>query len=480
MIKTISFITALIVLMVIGFFYREPLLEAYQTHLTPNELVITLNTPATDLSPYSLNANNLTRTANIYEGLVQFDSNLKVVPALALSWGNLDPTTWEFKLRKSVLFHDGTVFNAQSVVRSLEDARRYGGSEIKNLLKGVAKIEIMDDTTIQLITQEPDPLILSKLTKFHIHHGDRVGTGPYTFQGWRKGWELKLRAFDHYWGKAPDFARVRYEVITSKQKRKQLFDEGKTDILVAVPRDQALILPETELKKSYNLEVNFLMFQLNNPLLTRENREAIRQLIDPEKLVEIGNFFVRPASQLVAPGVFGYNPDLPFFTYDESAVKRYLFGDVREKITLDYLSTYRTLSDYLRLQLQEAGFAVKNNPVSPEELLARIQNQESALFVIGWQFEDGDAGSFFDAFIHSKGEFNNGRYSNPEVDALIEASRSEIDREKRLAMLREVSKRVNDDLIAIPLFESTRLYAVQKKLEWEPRLDGLVLAKEVR
>ena len=89
-------------------------------------LVIVLNTPATDLSPYSLNLNNLIRTANIYEGLVAFDRNLRIIPSLAVSWGNLDPVTWEFKLRKEVVFHDHTSFDAEKVVKSFEDAQKNG------------------------------------------------------------------------------------------------------------------------------------------------------------------------------------------------------------------------------------------------------------------------------------------------------------------------------------------------------------------
>ncbi|MBU0727957.1 hypothetical protein KKA95_04700, partial [Patescibacteria group bacterium] len=102
----------LIALALIGFLTKDYLIEKGSDILFGGQkyeeetLNIVLNEPATDISPYSLNPNNLIRTANIYQGLVGFDKNLKIIPLLAVSWGNLDDTTWEFKLRREVLFHD--------------------------------------------------------------------------------------------------------------------------------------------------------------------------------------------------------------------------------------------------------------------------------------------------------------------------------------------------------------------------------------
>lgn len=444
-------------------------------------LQIVLNTSATDLSPYSLDLNNLIRTANVYEGLVAFDRNLKITPALAVSWGSLNDTTWEFKLRKGVIFHDGTPFNADSVLRSFDEAQKNGNSQIKSVLETVQELKKIDDYTIQLITNAPDPLVLSKLTKFFIHIKEAIGTGPYVRKNWAKGSQLSLAVFEGYWGKQPAYRTVNYTVTKNKTQRKSDFEQGNTDVLVAIPRDLALELPESQVKTSYSLEVNFLMFKLDDPLLKdRAMREAIKSLINPSAIEEIGNFFVRPVSQFVAPGVFGFSPAIPLFEFNEESMARNLFGQQKKTITLDSLDTYRTLTEYLKKQLQSAGFLVKDNVVAPNELLSRIKNNESQLFVIGWQAENGDAGDFLDNFIHSQGEFNGGRYNNTEVDRLIEQSRQELVPQKRLKMLQGIMKLVSDDLIGIPLFESSRLYAIKEGVKWEPRLDGLVLAIDVK
>jgi peptide/nickel transport system substrate-binding protein len=450
-------------------------------HYKKETLQIVLNTPATDLSEYSLNLNNLIRTANIYEGLVAFDRNLRFIPALAVSWGNLNPTTWEFKLREEVAFHDQSLFDAQSVVTSFNNAQSSGSSQAKSLLSTIKEINVVDPYTVRIITNEPDPLILSKLTKFYISKPNRIGTGSYVYTDWQKGNKLSLTAFPNYWGKQPIYQNVEYKVVKSKRQRQKDFEEGLIDILVAVPRDQALILPEEQVKTSYSLEVNFLMFKLDDPLLKdRKTREAIMTVFDPEKIEEIGNFFVRQVSQFVAPGVYGYNPNIPMHEFSEENRAKNLFGQQRKKLTLDFLSTYKTLADYLAKQLLDAGFLVSANAISPENLLSNIKENKSQMFIIGWQAENGDAGDFLDAFIHSEGEFNNGRYKNAFVDKLIEKSSQELDPAIRLKTLQQIIELVDKDLIGIPLFESSRLYALKKGLSWEPRLDGLVLATDVK
>ena len=439
-------------------------------------LTIALSSPETSLSPYSINLDDLIRTANIYQGLVSFDKNLKIVPALAVSWGNIDDRTWEFKLRKGVRFHDKSEFTAENVKKNYEEAK----SEIPTILNSIEEIKIIDPYNIQIVTKDPDPLLLSKLTKFFISRPGNAGTGPYKIREWVKGETLDLTAFTDYWGAQPAYRNASYVVIPSRTQRQKDFGEGKIGILTAVPQEEALELPKDQIKTSYSLEVNFLMFKMDDELLSQRNiREAIKSIFDPARIESIGNNFVRQATQFVAPGVYGYDPSISPFKFDESKRAKNLFGDRLEKVSLYYISSYRTLSEYLSKQLREAGFSVKNNPIAPEELINKIKNNESRIFLAGWQAEDGDAGGFLNAFIHSKGEYNGGRYKNEELDKMIEESNREMDTQKRLALLQNIMQKIDGELIGVPLFESSRLYAVKRDVLWEPRLDGLVLAAEV-
>jgi len=441
-------------------------------------LKIVLSTPVTDLSEHALDLNNQIRTGNIYEGLVAFDTNLRLVPALAVSWGNTSPTTWEFKLRKEVLFHDGSPFSADSVVDSFNSAKE---SKAGSFLDSIDEIKVLDPNLIQITTKNPDPLLPSKLTKFYMGRANYVGTGPYKVTNWDQGGTLTLTAFADYWGKFPTYRNVEYRVMENRAQRSAAYKNGEIDLLISVPPEQALDLPKDQLRTSYSLEVNFLLFKMDNPLLKdRKIRDAIRTLFDPGKIEEIGNGFVRQASQFIAPGVFGYNTKIKPFEFSADKVASNLFENRLEKIDMDYVTTYRTLSEYLVQQLKTAGFSVKANAISPAQLIERITGNEADIVLVGWRADDGDAGGFLDAFIHSAGQFNSGRYSNADMDALIEKSRQTMNPDERLQLLQTIMGKIDDELIGIPLFEASRLYAVRKGIQWEPRLDGLVLATEVK
>ncbi|MFH0837983.1 MAG: ABC transporter substrate-binding protein [Patescibacteria group bacterium] len=475
--KKIVFVIVIFTILGAGLFYFR---DAIFPIVEKDALIIVMNTAATDISPYNLDLNNATRIQNIYEGLVAFDSNLKIIPALAVSWGSLTQTSWEFRLREGVLFHDGSPFDAYDVVETFEKAKSSTNVQIVAYINSIQDITVMDGHRVIITTHSPDPLLLSKLTKVFISKEDNIGTGPYELDEWVPGDHLSLKAFPDYWGQKPEFQKARYEVVSNRTERNRMFENGDIDILVGLGAEQALELPPAQVISQYGLEVNFLMFNLDDPLFKdRDIREAVRSLIDPERIEAIGNKFVRRSNQFIAPGVFGYNQHIPVYLYDPKKEASDLFGKRLERLNFDYLSTYQTLSEYLVSQLRKAGFSVKANAVEPNDLLAKIGRNESQLFLIGWQAEDGDAGGFFESFIYSLGPLNNGRYKNPEADALIFKSRAEMDPQKRLALLQEIGDKTDKDLIGIPLFETSRLYGIKQGIQWKPRLDGQVLAAEV-
>ncbi len=445
-----------------------------------DDLVITFNTPATDISPYGLDLDNVTRTANIYQGLVALDRNLNVIPLLAVSWGNISERQWEFRLREGVFFHDGSPFSAEDVIRSYNEAQSSNSPGLTPLLETIDSIEAITDDKIKITTKTPDPLLLSKLSQLFIHRGSGIGTGPYRLTKWSAGEHLELHYFEDYWGSQPDFSSVIYQVESDRTERQNDFEANQIDILATLTPDQVDSIDSHEVKTGYGLEVVFLMFKLDDLIFEDKSmREVVQHLIDPNVIVSIGNNLVRPATQFVAQGVFGYNESIPAYDYDPANTPRNLFGVRLEPVELYYLSSFRTLADYLTVELGKAGFKVSAIETSTEELLAKVEANEPQLYLLGWRAEDGDAGSFFEAFAHQDGPYNEGRYQNEALNELIEAARGEMDNSARLNLLKEAGQLLSEDLIGIPLFETARIYGVQDKIDWEPRLDGLILASEV-
>src|SRR5580658_1136056 len=104
---------------------------------------------------------------NIYEPLIRRDRNLKLEPALATEWKNIDPTTWRIKLRQGVKFHDGTPLTAEDVIFSIQRARA-AGADVTSQLAPVKEVKKVDDSTIDFITEGPVPILPNYLVSAAI------------------------------------------------------------------------------------------------------------------------------------------------------------------------------------------------------------------------------------------------------------------------------------------------------------------------
>jgi len=156
---------------------------------------------------------------NLYEGLVRFDQNNNIKSSLAISWGNLDDLTWEYKLRKNVKFHDGSDFSADDVVETYQRLVSVEITQIPSYLKHIESILKKDDYTIEVKTDEPDPLLNQKINSLLIVKDDYIGTGPYRFVSFDDQNGLQLSAFEDYWGDLPQYRNAVFKTIKSKNIR---------------------------------------------------------------------------------------------------------------------------------------------------------------------------------------------------------------------------------------------------------------------
>jgi peptide/nickel transport system substrate-binding protein len=123
---------------------------------------------AATMDPHSyIGEDNKGATYQVYEALLDVDSDLAIVPQLALAWKPLNPTTWKFQLRQGVTFHDGTPFTAEDVVFSIERARAQT-SDFQLRVEGIAALEVIDDHTVHITTRGPDPSLWLKLADVSI------------------------------------------------------------------------------------------------------------------------------------------------------------------------------------------------------------------------------------------------------------------------------------------------------------------------
>ena len=274
---------------------------------------------------------------NVVETLVELDyANHTTLPRLAESWTQTSPTEWQFNLRQGVSFHDGTPFDAASVVYSLERTldetltcitrtKYFGGVEIT--------AKAVDPHTVVFTTATPMPILPTLMAQVAIssvntpkgeYTADPIGTGPYEFDSWTQGQDVKLSRFDGYWGEAPKIENATYVWRTKSSVSAAMVETGEADLAFSIAPQDATN-PATD-KVYPNSET--AMFRLSAdipPLNDVRVRKAINLAIDRQAFLgSIISDQAELAEQQVGPSVLGHNPDLEPWPYDPAQAQALL------------------------------------------------------------------------------------------------------------------------------------------------------------
>lgn len=457
-------------------------------------LTIAYALDANSLDPIEFDPSVRTRILNIYESLVQTDRNLQIQPCLALSWGRLSDTVWEFNLRPNVVFHDNTVFDADDVIESYYRATQDDKSSLVDVLKTIKVIKKVDDLKIQIITNDPDPLLVNRLSTLLIAPSEKsdftepVGTGPYLYAMDNQNLdELMLMRSEDYWGDVPYYKNVIIKTIKNRFDRFDAIKDGEIDILANVPPLFATDLskiPAVTVTSLPSLEVNFLIFNMDDEVVgDKRMRSAIVSAIDKNAFVDFSEGYAQPSEQFVSNGIFGFNPDVvgdKMSIGEAKEIVRDYNPFKKPQIDIDMAQGTEVIGEYIKNQLDDIGIAVSLNFLSWEDLQFKITNKESQVYYLGWRSEIGDASDFLENVVHSEGGFNGGNYLSKKVDQLIDLSLKNLKQDKRIKQLHEIMKVIiEEDIIGVPLFESDVIYGVRTGIRFWPRLDGYILAAEI-
>jgi peptide/nickel transport system substrate-binding protein len=458
-------------------------------------------------------------TYQVYEALLDIDSNLAVVPQLAVAWQILDPTHWEFELRQGVRFQDGTPFSADDVVFSIERAQAKT-SDFRDRVGGIAAVEAADDHTIRITTMAPDPSLWLKLADVAMmskawaqahdvtNPADFVGareetyasrhangTGPFVLQSFepRGGWVM-VRNPD-WWG-AADYPDNNIDRIVHVAKRDPenvaaLLD-GEIDLLQTVPY-WALpkIRADSGLKLAYRPKLLTMFFGLDqgsaelrssnvkgrNPFKDRRVREAMAHALDMKSALHelMGELFV-PAGMIAAPGVNGWSADLDQpIAYDPDKAKALLaeagYPD-GFSVTLDCFDDTGddeiTACKAAAQQLGAVGIETAVKFMSFDEWDEKVyKRRESDFHLDGWHM-DLDSEEVLKKMYYSRNELNIVGYANPRVDELIDKIGTTMVTYARDAYLEEAWRIVTDDFVYLPIRHGVSVFAMRKNLEIPP------------
>jgi len=467
------------------------LVKGCQVAPRPAEVVVALEEDLLGLDPHR-HDENLTFAVmdNIYNHLVEFDEQMRIVPGLAASWENPDENTWRFHLRPGIVFHNGTPCDAADVAFSLERARQL---ELGHYLATVSQVRVIDGLTLEIITKKPSPVLLNKLTFIAIVPQGQpdtiswpVGTGPYRFLEYRKGQYLLLEANRQYWGAKPKISRIRITFYPDHEKRLEALVSGRAQLAREVRQKELQRMAGSERIKvsvTTGLSVGFLGMNLlrGGPLAKREVREAIYWAVDPASWIERIELDAQPCHQFVAPFVVGYlpnhQPSRPDLKRARALLAKAGYAKGFAAVLEVTQAAVNRSAPVIVEQLAKVGIKVNLRVMTWAELSDRISKRKSPFFFVGWGCSSGDASDFLDACLHTPDEKNYGSanwtgYSNREMDRLIEQIGSTLDNRQRLALMQRAMSLALEDYPMVPIYARSRVYAHGQDLVYIPRLDG--------
>ena len=274
----------------------------------------------------------------IFDALTMFDESWTLQPGLAVSWNATSDTTWEFRLRPDVVFHNGQSLDATVVAEAIgllltEEARGY---YIYPSIDTLASVRAVGDLAIEITTNRPDPILPQRLSLVMIVEPlawrdqsadgfamSPVGTGPYTLQEWGVGnRKIVLEAFSASWRSPIDVHRIEMTIMPDPVSRTQALLSGAVDVVeqagralkpVNQSRFKAHIHPTDQVLMLVYLQVG----NAGSPILHRDVREALSYTVNRQAITDIiYDGEIESANQPVTPAITGYNGQLKNFPYD--------------------------------------------------------------------------------------------------------------------------------------------------------------------
>ncbi len=453
-------------------------------------LKIAFAEPITNYSPLSYELADRRYLSQIYESLVRFDGTFNIESGLAVSWGRLDETTWDFRLREGVIFHTGKAFTPEDAIYSLNLARE-SYSELAPLLSSISTIESSGSNRLTITTKTPDPLLLNKLTYVYMVPKDYtnfeipIGTGPYRIDAYQEE-ILSLKRFDSYWGPLAYFPNLELHHIPDPEERRKNILNGSIHVLGNLaPQDVSTLKQEgIRIENFPSLELSFLILNEKGIFADPDLRAAVWYALSTDYAESFGGGFLKSSSQYAATGVFGYDNTLPDRSQDLEKALNLRGEEVEElEVTLDIPNGLEALGEAIKRDLEYIKIGVTVNVLSPEALQEKIESGNSDLYFFGWKYDLADSADFFEAVVHSSegtyGVFNGWSDKDQEMDQWIETAGTELSSWDRLVYLQLISQRLLEEKNIIPLFESEHIFAFRPELRWNLRLDGQLWASEI-
>ena len=456
-----------------------------------NSLIIAHNAQPVSLDPSNANdgGSNLINS-HIFDTLVFMpfiDGEFSITPGLAESWEFLSPDSIRFNLRRGVRFHNGDLLRASDVQFSIE--RAIASPRVGFIVNAIREVVIINDYEVIMNLHFPFAPILSNLA--HVgasivseravrESGDAfglsrpIGTGPFKFSNWVHGVSVSLERFEDYWGPKPAFEQMEIRVIPDGSMRLIEVETGNVDVaLIILPPDVPLAErdPRVNMLREFSMEKTYIAFNHDRePFNNLYVRRAIIHAIDREAIraniwQNTGQVSHGPINDVVWGSI---NSQLPPYEFNIELAREYM-ARAGLQDGFDAVFTINAanqslldMGEFIQAQLRQININLSVVAIEPGVLFDTLARGEFDMFTLSWTTVTGDADYGLFPLFHTSSigtAGNRFRYRNPQVDALLDRGRSEVDPAIRLPIYAEVQRIIRDDAPWVFVLQNEHLVA---------------------
>lgn len=456
----------------------------------------------------------------MYEPLIIRDMTGAFEPALATDWGpsDSDPNVWVFNLRKGVKFHDGADFTAEDVVFSFERAKQ-PNSDMKELIGSITEVRAIDDHTVEIVTDGPNPILPSNLTNLFImdkgwaEANDTVnvqdieggeityattkanGTGPYILKSREPDVRTVMTKNDNYWGvdQFPmEVTEVIYTPIQNASTRVAALLSGEVDFLQDMPVQDIERVNRTDgnvVKQAPQNRVIFFGMNMGaddieadnvdgkNPLADVRVRKAMSMAINRDAIQQVvmrGQS--QPAGMIAPPFVNGWTEAMDSESKTDIAQAKQLLTQagypdgfsIRLDCPNDRYVNDEAICQAVVGMLGQIGIKVNLDAKPKAQHFPLITNGETDFYMLGWGVPTYDSEYVFNFLVHGResdiGSWNGTGYNNEALNAKIKSLASNTDLQARNEDIAEIWRVVQDEQLYIPVHHQVLNWGMSDKV----------------
>ena len=432
---------------------------------------------------------------------------------LAESWRTLNDTTWQFKLKRNVKFHNGEPFDAAAVKFSVERMLNpKQGAPGRTSIATIDHVDVIDASTVNVVTKAPFPLLPIRMSpghcgtvgivppKYLAQVGDAgfavkpVGTGPYKFVEWVKDDRLVLEANKDYHRGAPAIDRLIFRPVPELTTRVAALVSGQADLVSDIPPDQTGKIQasgnahvEISTLGGFVIMVKMTNYLMPGPWTDVRVRRAINYAIDMDTIIKTvlegyGTVLGVPLEK----EAFGFNPNIKWYGYDPERAKALL----REagypngfEMTL-HAPNRRYMND---IEVMQAMAQM----LGKVGIKAKVEVWEQSIYTTKWRKREllpaymvawGGAGVFdgdlLSSSVHSKSAL--AIFKNEALDKMLEDAQATNDPERRKAIYWKAQELIYEEAPIIKAYQQAHIFGVSNRLDWKPWVDNMLFLYDAK